>query len=182
MTIRNLVHSECGAALVEFGLAAPLLLFLVLGIANYGALMNDTAALEGATRAIAEYAKNSQQCNTATGGGYLADSGCIAGIKSFVSTLQASDNMLSSATATFTPSVSLSTPGNYCTCTDGTVPTGGCSGTCKVASGDNRLLQYIQVTGTVSKYTPWFTVTNFYNLGSLGLPSSLTSQTTIRVE
>src|SRR5215469_2383312 len=178
MTFSTFIHSQCGAALAEFGIAAPLLIFLVLGIANYGALMNTTAALEGATRAVAEYAKNSQQCNTATGGGYLADSGCITAIASFVSTLQTNNNMLSKAT--FTPSASLTTSGNYCTCVDGTVKSCS-SGSCNVG-GDTRLLQYVRVTGTVSSYKPWFTVTNFYNLGSFGFPSSLTAQTTIRVQ
>jgi Flp pilus assembly protein TadG len=178
--MRTLIHSQSGAALAEFAIAAPLMLFLVLGIANYGALMNTAAALEGATRAVAEYAKNSQQCNTATGGGWLADSGCITAIASFVSTLQTNNNMLSKATFDPSSSSSYTTPGNYCTCVDGTVKSCS-SGTCNVA-GDTRLLQYIRVTGTVSSYKPWFTVANFYSLGSVGVPSSLTAQTTIRVQ
>ena len=46
-----------GAAAVEFAITAPMLVVLVLGIADYGLLMADSAALEGATRAGAEVAK-----------------------------------------------------------------------------------------------------------------------------
>jgi hypothetical protein len=46
-----------GAAAVEFAITAPMLVVLVLGIADYGMLMADSAALEGATRAGAEVGK-----------------------------------------------------------------------------------------------------------------------------
>ena len=46
-----------GAAAVEFAITAPLLVVLVLGIADYGFLMGTTASLEGAARAGAEVAK-----------------------------------------------------------------------------------------------------------------------------
>src|SRR5271168_1870466 len=46
-----------GAALVEFAITAPVLVVLVLGVADYGLLMGDSAALEGATRAGAEVGK-----------------------------------------------------------------------------------------------------------------------------
>jgi Flp pilus assembly protein TadG len=46
-----------GAAAVEFAITAPVLVVLVLGIADYGLLMGSSAALEGATRAGAEVAK-----------------------------------------------------------------------------------------------------------------------------
>ena len=46
-----------GAAAVEFAITAPMLVVLVLGIADYGLLVADSAALEGATRAGAEVGK-----------------------------------------------------------------------------------------------------------------------------
>jgi hypothetical protein len=46
-----------GAAAVEFAITAPVLVVLVLGIADYGLLMGSSASLEGATRAGAEVGK-----------------------------------------------------------------------------------------------------------------------------
>ena len=46
-----------GAAAVEFAITAPMLVVLVMGIADYGLLVADSAALEGSTRAGAEVAK-----------------------------------------------------------------------------------------------------------------------------
>jgi Flp pilus assembly protein TadG len=48
---------ERGAITIEFAFAAPLLIMLVLGAADFGSMMNTSAALRGATRAGAEYAK-----------------------------------------------------------------------------------------------------------------------------
>src|SRR5215470_18211461 len=48
---------ERGAIAVEFAFAAPVLITLALGAADFGGLMNTAASLRGATRAGAEYAK-----------------------------------------------------------------------------------------------------------------------------
>ena len=48
---------ERGAITIEFAFAAPLLIMLVLGAADFGSMMNTSAALRGATRAGAEYAR-----------------------------------------------------------------------------------------------------------------------------
>jgi Flp pilus assembly protein TadG len=48
---------EKGTAAIEFALATPILVILVLGTADFGMLMNTSASLRGATRAGAEYAK-----------------------------------------------------------------------------------------------------------------------------
>src|SRR5689334_14745263 len=96
-----------GAAMVELAITAPFMVVLALGIADYGYLMSASASLEGATRAIAEYARDSGQC---VGG--ATSTNCSSNISSLVSTLQTNNNTLSSAT--FTRS-------DYCTCTDGTV-------------------------------------------------------------
>jgi Flp pilus assembly protein TadG len=155
-----------GAAAVELAIMAPFMVVLVLGIADYGMLMNASASLEGATRAVAEYARNSPYC---VGGG-LSDSNCVGGINSLVSTLQSNNSSLSSAT--FTPSTTISTAANYCTCTDGTVVS--CSGTCNVG-GDTRVLQYIQITGTQS-------ISPLVSYGTYTSAKSLTAQTTTRIQ
>src|SRR6516162_2605486 len=48
---------ERGSIAIEFGVAAPILIMLALGAADFGSLMNTSAALRGATRAGAEYAR-----------------------------------------------------------------------------------------------------------------------------
>jgi Flp pilus assembly protein TadG len=53
---RGLFGSQ-GAAAVEFAITAPMLVVLVMGIADYGLLVADSAGLEGATRAGAEVGK-----------------------------------------------------------------------------------------------------------------------------
>ena len=53
---------KSGTATVELAITAPVLVVLVLGIVDYGALMNNAASLEGATRAIAEFARNAPDC------------------------------------------------------------------------------------------------------------------------
>src|SRR6516162_8328231 len=48
---------ERGSIAIEFAVAAPILIMLALGAADFGSLMNTSAALRGATRAGAEYAR-----------------------------------------------------------------------------------------------------------------------------
>jgi Flp pilus assembly protein TadG len=159
--------ANTGSAAVEFAITAPFMFVLVLGIADYGLLMNDAASLEGATRAVAEYARNSPYC---VGAG-LTDSNCVAGINNLVSTLKTNNSSLSSAT--FTPSATISTPGNYCTCTDGTVVS--CSnGACNVG-GDTRVLQYIKITATQS-------ISPVVSYGTYTSAKSLNAQTTTRIQ
>jgi Flp pilus assembly protein TadG len=162
-----------GSAAVEFAITAPFMVVLVLGIADYGLLMNDSASLEGATRAVAEYARNSPYC---VGAG-LTDSNCVAGINNLVSTLKTNNSSLSSAT--FTPSATISTPGNYCTCTNGyDGGTGNCSTittavcTAQVAA-DPRVIQYIRISATQS-------INPVVSYGTYTSAKSLNAQTSIR--
>src|SRR2546421_12250670 len=132
-----------GAVAVEFALTAPLLVVVAFGAADYGALMTDAASIEGATRAVAEYARNSPEC--AAGG--LTNPDCITGINNFVSTLNSSGTSLSSATFKLPdyPSsgtvstvplpapLSTTSSANYCTCTNATPTVVNCSpGICSV--------------------------------------------------
>src|SRR6516225_6298506 len=66
-----------GTALAEFALAAPILVTLVLGIADFGMLAAKNAALEGATRVGAEYARNNPTCSQ----GDLTGNNCTTGSK-----------------------------------------------------------------------------------------------------
>ena len=147
-----------GVAIVEFALAAPVLVVLVLGIADLGMLAARTAALEGATRVGAEYARNNSTCQSDVQG-----SSCITGIKN------AMQNSGSFTPALTFPSGSSPFPAS-CECDDGTSIT--CGTTC-VGAGKtpNRVL--ITVTASQS-YTPI--------LSWPGLPTSLTASTEIRVQ
>ena len=166
-----------GSAAVELAITAPVLVLLALGAADYGAVMGNGASLEGATRAVAEYARNSPECNTATGGGWLANSACASGINNLVSTLQSNGTSLASATFTLpglgtTPVSAYSTPGNYCTCTDGSAVSCSAS-SCKLA--DPRVLQYIQITATL-------TVSPLVSYVKFTFPGTLNAQTTTRIQ
>ena len=173
----SLTRGSVGSAAVEFAITAPVLVLLVLGAADYGAVMGNGASLEGATRAVAEYARNSPECNTATGGGWLANSSCTSGINNLVSTLQSNDTSLASATFTLpglgsTPVSAYSTPGNYCTCTDGSAVSCSAS-SCKIS--DPRVLQYIQITATL-------TVSPLVSYVKFTFPAALNAQTTTRIQ
>jgi TadE-like protein len=169
--------ANIGSALVEFAITAPLLIVLALGIANYGMLIINTASLAGATRALAEYARNSSAC----GVGGLANSSCLTGIGDFITNLKSNDTLLSTASFSYPTGDLSAAGGNYCTCVDGTVI--DCSaGTCNV-SGDTRIVQYIQISAT-QDFSPLFAVINFgyFPPTNFGFPSSLSAQTTIRIQ
>jgi hypothetical protein len=51
-----------GAAAVELGLIAPILIVLLLGIVSFGTFVNETEALASATRIGAQYARDSTTC------------------------------------------------------------------------------------------------------------------------
>ena len=166
-----------GAAMVEFAITAPFMVVLALGVADYGALMNASASLEGATRAVAEYVRDAPEC-ALTG---LTSSTCFTGINGLVSTLQSNNTSLASATFTV-PLVGnvplstknlLTTSGNYCTCTDGTAVS--CStGTCNV-SGDTRVLQYIQILAKQS-------INPLVSYGTYTSAQPLNANTTTRIQ
>jgi Flp pilus assembly protein TadG len=190
--IKNLIGPLCrtrssqnvGAAAVEFAITAPLLVVLALGAADYGALMTNAASLEGATRAVAEYARNSPQC--AAGG--LNSPSCITGINNFVNTLQSSGTSLSSATFKLpdypssgtTSTVPLPAPlaatlaANYCTCTNGTVPAAGCSAA-SCALPDPRVIGYIRIQAAL-------TVDPLVSYGTYTAGISVNAQTTTRIQ
>ena len=150
-TGRSFLGSD-GAVLVEFALAAPILVTLVLGIADFGMLAANTAALEGVTRVGAEYARN--VCK-----GDMSSS-CISGIKSAMS-----------STGNFSPPITFpSDPSASCECDDGSSITCGttCTGAGKIP---NRVLVTVTASQQFSPILPW-----------PGIPTSVTASTEMRVE
>jgi len=159
-------EQDAGAAAVELAFMMPVVVLLALGAADYGTLMGSAASLESATRSVAEYARNSPACVA----GGLADSNCISGINTLVSTLKSNNTAI--ASATFTPSTTQANAANYCTCTDGS--SAACSAT-SCALTDTRVLQYIQITATQT-YTPLVSYAGFFS------SFAATGQTTIRIQ
>jgi Flp pilus assembly protein TadG len=145
-----------GAAAVELAITAPLLVVLVLGVADYGFLMGSSASLEGATRAGAEVAKVQPSVTAAQ-----------------LTTL----NLFPSGA---TPAVT-----SVCTCVDNsavaTCPPGPLTTPCSVktnpftAAVDPRVFEYVQVGATQ-------TVNPIVSYGSYTSGRSLNKQTTIRTQ
>ena len=147
-----------GTAVTEFALAAPILVVVVMGIADLGRLAANTAALEGATRVGAEYARNSSTCQNS-----YQSSSCMTGIEN---AMQNSGNFSPSLTY---PSSSPVFP-TSCQCDDGSSITCGttCVGAGKVP---NRVLITVTATQAYTPILPW-----------PGIPTSLTASTEMRVE
>jgi Flp pilus assembly protein TadG len=146
---------KSGAAAVELAITAPLLVFLVLGVADYGDLMNSAAAILAGTRAGAEVVKANQNVTAAQ--------------------LTALNIFPSGATP------SISAP--FCTCVDNTsvtCPGPGAANPC-AATADTRVLKYLTVSAT-QNFTPLFSVTNFFSLGGFTFPSSLSATVDVRLQ
>ena len=144
-----------GTVVTEFALTAPFLVTLVLGIADFGMLAAQSAALEGATRVGAEYARNNSTCRADIGG-----TSCISGIKSAIQ-----------STGNFSPAITFpSDPSASCECDDGTSIT--CGTTC-VGAGKtpNRVLVTVTASQAFTPILPW-----------PGIPTSLTTSTEMRVQ
>jgi Flp pilus assembly protein TadG len=149
-----------GAALVEFAITAPVLVVLVLGVADYGLLMGDSAALEGAVRAGAEFGKANPSVTASQ----------LTALNLFPSGI--------------TPTVT-----SVCTCVDNTWPTGTacppgplatpCSGkTNPFIAGspvDPRVFEYVSVSATQS-------VSPIVSYGTYTSAKSLNVNTTIRTQ
>ena len=149
-----------GAALVEFAITAPVLVVLVFGVADYGLLMGDSAALEGATRAGAEVGKAKPSVTASQ----------LTALNLFPSGI--------------TPTVT-----SVCTCVDNTWPTGSacppgplatpCSGkTNPFIAGspvDPRVFEYVSVSATQS-------VSPIVSYGTYTSAKSLNVNTTVRTQ
>jgi len=155
--------SEKGTAAIEFALATPILVVLVLGTADFGMLMNTSASLRGAARAGAEYAKanwnNPSVTNTTT-----VTEQKVCGFLGLT--------LSSGSCSPVTPGVSTS-----CTCDDDTSVT-PCppTGANPCASQTNPgVLQYVTVTAqqTFNPILPWT---------SFAFPTQVSATTTVRTQ
>ena len=151
-----------GAAAVEFAITAPILVVLVLGIADYGLLMGDSAALEGATRAGAEVGKANP---SVTGAGLTALNLFPSGITPTVTSVcSCVDN-----TAVACPTATA--PANACaTANNGNPVTNPYTNL-----PDSRVLKYVNVTAAQ-------TVNPIVSYGTFTSAISLNVNTTIRTQ
>jgi Flp pilus assembly protein TadG len=154
---------EKGTIAVEFAFAAPVLITLALGAADYGSLMNTSASLRGATRAGAEYAKANWN-NPSVTNPTTATEQQVCGFLGLT--------LSGGSCSPVTPSVATA-----CTCDDNSSVT-PCppTGTNPCASNANPgVLLYVTVTATQS-FTP------ILSWPSFAFPSSLAATTAVRTQ
>jgi Flp pilus assembly protein TadG len=161
-----------GAAAVELAITMSLLAVLVLGIADYGILMNDSAGLVAASRAGGEYAianptdTNGTETQVCGFFGLALNKGACAPV---------------------TPNAT-----NFCTCVDNTVincpwlnKPGNCAGVVNPYTNltDTRILAYMTVTAT-QNFTPLIAVKNLGVIAptTFGFPNTLTGTTVARTQ
>jgi Flp pilus assembly protein TadG len=156
---------ERGSIAVEFAFAAPILIMLALGAADFGLLMNTSASLRGATRAGAEYAKANWN-NPSVTNPPTATEQQVCGFLGLT--------LSSGSCSPVTPTVATS-----CTCDDNSSvtpcpPTSGnpCSASNPLNPG---VLLYVTVTATQS-FSP------ILSWASFAFPSSLTATTAVRTQ
>jgi Flp pilus assembly protein TadG len=137
---------DSGAAAVELAVVVLPLIVLMLATFDYATTAYEITSLEGATRAVAEYAR--VNCTVPLTGT------CTTNIASLVTAMESTNNSLSGATIT---------PTAYCTCVNNSLVS--CNpGSCASAS-DPRIIQYIQITATQGRaklfsWDPWDTSTH----------------------
>src|SRR5207249_2553599 len=131
-----------GSLTVEVAVAAPVLISLLLGAADFGTLMNTTASLRGATRAGAEYAlanwNNPNVTNVTT-----VTQQRVCGFVGLT--------LSGSSCAPVTPTVTTS-----CACADNTAvtcPASGAANPCSAKTSDPRLLTSV-VVGASRNFSP----------------------------
>jgi Flp pilus assembly protein TadG len=151
-----------GAVTVELGISAPLLILFVLGIVDYGGLMNVTANLLGATRAGGQYA----------GATWLNPNiNAAAGTQNQVCAFAISCPTVTAGTA------------QACSCVDGTAvacPAPGAANPC-AAQADPRVLSYVSVTASAT-YQPILNVASFTYPACGGIANRLCAQSIVRVQ
>ncbi len=158
-----------GAAAVELALATPVLVTLVVGGVDFGALFNNGQALAAAVRGGAEYARNSATCQQGIDvlNSPQITSACIQGVQNAV-------NSAKFGSALATPaSVSLA-----CYCDQAG---GGFAAQSAIACGDNSCATqgrgnnevFVQVSASqaVSPLMPW-----------PGFPTTLNAVTELRLQ
>jgi hypothetical protein len=152
----TLLCHDRGAVVVEFAITASLLVLLLLGVGDYGKLMNTSAMLLGASRAGAEYVAanwNNLQVDTTTGAKKQ-----VCGF--FGPGVGLSGGSCSPLTPVVTPIIS-----TRCTCA-GTATAVSCPGPNDPSPCPDRVLLYIGVTAS-EPFTPVFIVRKFPLLSGL---------------
>lgn len=154
-----------GSMALEFALAVPVLATLVLGIIDYGSLMNTSAALRGATRAGAEYAEAKWNDPNVTNPTTSTEQQ-VCGFLGLT--------LSGSSCSPVTPGVS-----SACSCTDGTsvtCPSSTGSNPCTtVSNGDYRVLVSVTVTASQS-FSP------IQSWAGFAFPSTVSAATTVRTQ
>jgi Flp pilus assembly protein TadG len=161
LELRVLRGALSGTAAIEFGMMTPLLVGVALGVVDYGNMLVQQAALEGATRAGAEYARASGEVSP-----WTTTQSQVTGFMNFAPVLNAFDCASGHSCIT-----------TVCTCVDGNAPIGGtCAGTCSVGTPpDTRVLKYVSVKVT-QNFSPLVSYTGFL------FPSSLSAGTVTRIQ
>jgi Flp pilus assembly protein TadG len=158
---------NAGSAAVEFAITVPLLVAVALGAADYGTMAVQQAALEGATRAGAEYARTNCTTIPLTSARTTGTQSRVTGFTTFSPALNAFDCASEHSCVLA-----------VCTCADGTsvscpgpgAPTNPCA-----AKADPRLLEYVSVTATQT-FSPLFSYASF------AFPPSLSATTVARIQ
>jgi Flp pilus assembly protein TadG len=134
ISFRPRYSCDSGSAAVELGVIILPAIILALGAFDYFAAGYAITNLEGAARAVGEYARNSSGCAADPTG-----TDCSTGIATLFNTMQTNNNSLSGATQSTT---------TYYTCADNAITTssGPCSVSCGTGCTDTRVLQYASVT------------------------------------
>jgi Flp pilus assembly protein TadG len=167
-----------GAAAVELGLVLPFLIWLILGVIDFGGYMNSSQAIAAATRVGAEYARDSAVCkSTATGVDIINDvvnATCIGAgnpASGIEGAMQSAMN--------FSPALTFPTaPFLTCQCDDGTKAnpntTSGC-GNYSCAQNNrpapNRVFITVGASQAISPILGW-----------AGFPTAVTGSTQIRLQ
>lgn len=136
---------EAGVALIEFALALPILMMLLIGLIEIGRLTYFTIEVGNAAHAGAQYA--SLNPNNA------ADNTAIT-----AAVTQDGQNTISALTVV---------PQRICGCWNGTTETALTSAQCTSTCVSGHLVSYVQVTVTGS-------INALFNYAALGLPNAWT--------
>jgi Flp pilus assembly protein TadG len=156
-----------GAIAIEFAVAAPMLITLVLGVVDYGALMNTSALLRGATRAGAEYAKANWNNPSVTNVTTAAEQQVCGFLGVAFASGSCSPVTPGVSSACYCPGASNPTTAVACPGATGSNP---CA-----ANADPRLIVNVTVTAT-QNFTPMFSWARF------AFPKTVTAATTIRTQ
>jgi Flp pilus assembly protein TadG len=132
---------DTGAAAVEFAFVAPVLILIVLGVADYGRFMNINSMLFGSTRAGAEYVLANWNTNPTT---------VVAGAEQQICSFLGAGSCSSVTPSVTTGQCSCATSGASATCPGPTDPN---------PCGTDRLLIYVGVQASY-QFKPTFIVSN----------------------